>query len=554
MPAGAAPPNHRAASRLAQLLGETIVHHAPWSSRIDHEEKWRQTDKWLDGLEEHTAGLIGPFLERVLRQSNPPEEIATLLRQAIKPGAAFDAILEQIFLYGIVSNVISTSLQPFIQGVSNELNKAAVAEGISRPLDPATIATAAARGLELGGKPTVTMPEWAYEVAHENGINDNDMNLLASIVGLPPALQELFELYRRGVINLDEVKTGLREGDFRDDWVDRVTQLVHAWLTPGDFVRAAIQEQMPYGDAREWAGKVGLDVETGLPLEVGKTAATPDMFGLAYAIGGRPPGPVQLGDMALRGIIGWDGTGVDATTFQQGIAESDVKTKWTAALRQLMQYVPPPGTIGTLLERGAITKEQAVAYWKQRGVPDTLAQGYAYIAEQEHVGQDKLLAKAEITTALYDGIFDKAEAERMLGLLGYTGQVADDIISITLFRREIRAINQVVGRVGSLYESYRLDATHARAALHTVGVPDSQADALMETWEALRVAPIRLPAPREIGRAVKSGTITTTQGMEEMAKLGYEPRDAAIVLSAYSGAAVTPLPGAGESVTGSGTV
>lgn len=542
--------NQRAAGRLAQLLGETIVHHAPWTADIDQEARWRHTNQWLDGLEAHTAGLVGPLLQRALDESDPPDEIKALLQEAIAPTAAFSAILEQIFLYGIVSQLISTSLQPFMQGVVNQLSTSAVASGISRPLDPATIATAAARGLEKGAKPTVTMPAWAASTAAENGMSEEDINLLASIVGLPPALQELFELYRRGVITVDEVKVGLKEGDFRDDWVDRAVKLAHTWLTPDDFVRAAVQEQMTYGDARTWAEKTGLDVSTNLPVDTGGTAATPDMFGLAYAISGRPPGPVQLGDMALRKIIGWHGTGADATTFQQGIAESDVKTKWTPALEQLMQYVPPPGTIGTLLERGAITKQQAEQYWEQRGVPPELAKGYAYVAEQQHIGQDKLLARTDITTALYDGIFTRQEAVDMLDLLGYRGQVADDIVEITQFRREIRSINAVVSRVESLYGSYRLDATHAKTALTTVGIGSEQADTLLKTWDVLRVTPIRLPTAREIGRAVKAGTITNPEGLVELERLGYEPRDAAIVLSSYSGAPVSPLPAPGGSVTG----
>lgn len=544
------PTGHEAASKLAQLLGQTIVHHAPWSAEIDNETKWRHTKLFMDELEAHTAGQVGPFLRRVLDATDPPPEIRSLIEEAIEPPAAFSAILEQIFLYGIVSNIIGTSVGPFLQGVTNDLNSAAVNTGIAKPTSPATIATAAARGLNLGDPPTVTMPDWAYSQAAQNGISHEDMDLLASIVGLPPALQELFELYRRGVITIDQVKVGLKEGDFRDDWVDRVVQLVHSWLSPLDFVRAAVQAQMPYADARAWAQKTGLDTETGLPMDVGDSGATADMFGLAFAIAGRPPGPEQLARMALRGIIPWDGTGTGATTFQQGVRESDVKTKWTDALRQLAEYVPPPSSVSSLLERGAITEAQAQQYWQAGGVPPELAQGYAYIATQQHVGQDKLLAKGEITTGYFDGIFDHAQALELLGLLGYSGQVADDVLAITDFRREIQAINAAVKRIEGLYAGYRLTATRAKAALEQLGLPTDQATSLLRTWEAVRVQPIRLPAPREIGRAVKAGTITTAEGLEEMHRLGYQDRDAAIMLSAYSGTAITPLPPEGTTITG----
>lgn len=547
----AEPPGaHKAASKLAQLLGETIVHHAPWTAAHNAQAKIAATNEWLEGLEQHTSGLIGPFLQLVLDQSDPPAEIRLLLEEAINPQAQFSATLVQIFLWGIVSNIIGTSIEPFLQEVSNRLNTAAVGVGISKPTDPATIATAVGRGLNLGARPTVNVPQWAYDQAAQSGISKEDIDLMASIIGLPPALQELFELYRRGAITLDEVKQGLREGDFRDDWIDRTIALAHAWLTPLDFVRAAVQAQMTYTEARDWAQKTGLDVGTHLPVQTGGTEATPDMFGLAFSIAGRPPGPQELGRMANRGIIPWAGEGADKTTFQQGIAESDVKTKWTAALRQLEQYVPPPREVGTLLERGAITADTAIEFWKAGGVPDQLARGYAYIAEQQHIGQDKLLAQGEIKTGYYDGVFSKDQAIALLGDLGYRGRVADEILAIVDFRREIQAINAVVRRVSTLYLNHKLSATHAQGALERVGISSEQAYRLLATWEAFRVEPTHLPSSFEIGAAFRFGTLTQDQALAELAQLGYQPRDAAIVLSAHSHAAIKPLPPAGTGVTG----
>lgn len=546
----APPQGHAAAGKLAQLLGETIVHHAPWTADINEEAKWRHTEQWLEELERHTAGQVGPMLQKILDASDPPDEIRALIDEAINPPAQFSAILEQIFLYGIVSNIIGTSVQPFLQGVSNDLSAAAVADGISRPTDPSIIATAVGRGLNLGDAPTVTVPDWAYQQAAQNGMSRDDINLAASIVGMPPALQELFEMLRRGIITSDQLEQGLREGDFRDDWIQYAVQLEHAWLTPLDFVRAAVQDQMSYSDAQAWAYKTGLDTTTSVPLDTGGTEATPDMFGLAFATAGRPPGPEQLARMALRGIIDWDGTGAGATTFQQGIAESDLKTKWTSALQSLSQYLPPPREVGTLLERGVITSDQAKAYWEAGGVPTALSTAYAAMSTQQSTVEEKLLAKGEILTGYFDGIFDDSQATELLGLLGYEGDVAKDMLAIADFRRDIQAINTVVRRVATMYETFKLSATNAQAALEGAGLTNAQATNLLQTWELLRVTPIRLPSSAEIGMAVKYGTITQQQGLDALAELGYQPRDAAIVLSAHAELQVTPLPAAGTTVTG----
>lgn len=548
--AGAPPPGHQTASKLAQLLGETIVHHAPWTAEIEQKAKIAATNEWLEGLEAHTSGLIGPVLQEILDNSDPPPAIKSLLQEAIQPSAQFSTVLVTTLLWGIVSNIIGTSIGPFLQAVSNSLNAAAVGQGVAKPTDPATIATAVGRGLSLGDPPTVTVPSWAVQQAAENGISEADINLAASIIGLPPAMQELFEMQRRNIITADQVAQGLREGDFRDDWIQYAVQLAHTWLTPLDFVRAAVQAQMPYSDARTWAESTGLDVSTAVPINTGGTDATPDMFGLAYSIAGRPPGPQELARMALRGIIEWTGTGADALTFQQGIAESDVKTKWTDALQALSAYVPPPREVGTLLERGAITSDQAVAYWQMGGVPAALAQGYAYMAEQQHVGQDKLLALGDVKTGYFDGVFTDAQATSLLGDLGYRGQVASEILALVDFRREIQSVNAVVRRISTLYAGGKLSATDAKSGLEAVGVSPAQADSILGNWEALRTEPFHLPTAAEIGAAVKYGTIDQPTALAELGKLGYQPRDAAIVLSAHAETAVTPLPAAGTTVTG----
>lgn len=541
---------HQAASKLAQLLGEVIIHHAPHTSEIDAETRRRHTEQFMEELEAHTAAKIGPFLTELFDGVTVPETLQPILKDAIGPTAQFSAIVTQLFLYGIVSQLLSTSVQPFLQGVSNDLWAKAVADRISVPVSPAVIATAAARGLNLGDAPTVNMPQWAYDAAAKSGVDADDLNLQASIVGTPPAPQELFELLRRDIIKEDRLKQGLREGDTRDDWIDQLAQLAHGWLTPLDFVRAAVQAQMSYEDAALWANKTGLDTTTHLPITASQVGGTDDMFGLAWAIAGRPPGPVELADMALRNIIPWEGKGAGVTSFQQGIAESDVKTKWTDALRARAQYIPPPAEIGSLLERGAIDHDQAVTLWEQRGVPEVLAKGYAYIAEQQHVGQDKLLAKGEILTAYYDQIMGRKDALDFLGKLGYRDQVADEILDIQDFKREIHEINRVVSKALGQYGAYKLSAADAKRALIAVGIPDDRAQALLKTAEQLRIAPLRLPSTRDIGLAVKSGTITVEEGLDELGKLGYEPRDAAITLSAHAGVKISPLPPAGATVTG----
>jgi hypothetical protein len=544
------PASHRTASKLAQLLSQTLIDAQPHLAKEHHAEGYRQLEDFLEGLEAHTATKIGPFLREVFSGVEIPETLKPLIEDAIGPQAQFSAIVTQLFLYGTVSQVLSTSLQPFLQGVTNDLWVVAVDKGISVPVSPAVLATAGARGLELGGPPTVTLPDSAFTEAMKSGVSAADLQLQANIVGTPPSPQDLFELLRRGIIGPDQVKTGLREGDTRDDWIDAFAQLSHTWPSPLDFVRAAVQEQMSYGDAAAWAEKTGLDTTTSLPIDASDNGGSNDMFGLLWAVAGRPPGPQELATMTRRGIIQQNGSGAAATTFQQGIAESDVKTKWTDALFKLSEYLPPPEAISTLLEHGGITKAQAEAYWTARGVPDELTAAYVYTTEQQHVTQEKLLAKGVVATAYFDQILTHDEAMAYLEQLGYTGQIAETMLAVQDFRRDMTALNGVVRRVSTLYTANKLSPADAKAALVQVGITADQADSILSTWEAVRERPVHLPSVSEIGGAVKYGTITIPEALDELAALGYQGRDAQIVLSAHAETQVTPLSPSGTGVGG----
>lgn len=533
------------ASKIAQILGEVIIHHAPWTAEVTEAAKKATTTEWLDRFEAHTAGFVRPILEMVMANTDPPAPIKALIDEAMNPSAALSSIIEQIFGYNIAGSIVTSSLTPFLYGLLKDSNAGAVAIGQSLPISPADLAVGAVRGLAPGGQAIVDVPALIFELAAQSGVAEDDMQFLADIGGVPPSPEQLFEMVRRGLITADQVALGLKEGDTRDEWIETFQKLAYSWLTPLDFVRAAVQAQMSYADAEAWAAKTGLDTTTAIPLVEGDSAATPDMFGLAYAIAGRPPGPEELARMANRGLIPWTGTGAGALTFQQGIAESDVKTKWTPSLQALASYVPPPRSVGTLLERGVITEVQAVQFWEDGGVPADLAKAYATESTQQSTIQDKNLAKGEILSAYYDGIIDKADALEFLTLLGYTGQVATDIIAITDFRREIRALDAEVTRIGRFYTSDKITATEARDRLGAdgLGLPASQIAGLMQIWGVDRITTYRLPSESQIGRAVKYLTLTPDQGIAALETLGFTAYDAAIVLSAEAEQAVT-LPGA----------
>lgn len=515
--------NHTTASKLAQLLGDVILHHAPHTARINETIKHEVKDVWLDRLEDHTTQLIKPMFERILAKDGTPDELKHILEQVLNPTAALGSFAQQFLVYGIGFSVAGAMVAPFVQSLTNELWK----DFPERPTDLASLVAMAVRGIDPLSTDITDISGDLFELASELGYDEQKFQSIVDATGNPPSPQDLFEMVRRGIIDEDGLVSGLREGDTKNSWIDTFTKLRYTTPTPIDMVRAAVQAQLPYDEANQLATELGLEPANYLN-------GNPDWFKLLHDIAGRPPGPQEAGRMANRGIIPWTGTGSDSLSFEQVIAESDLKTKYTDVLQQLEVFYPTASEARTLYDAGGITLDQAKTYWKGNGLPTTLINAYSHQATIQQVQQERALAKGDILTALYDGIVTDAQALDLLEDVGFVGQQATYMIAITNMRREIREVNKAVSRVGTLYVAFKMTATDAKTSLSQLGISDAQADSLLNIWTIERHPQTRLPSIRELGLAVKSGGLPFDDAVNRAELLGYTKFDATVSISAYS--------------------
>lgn len=516
-------PTAHAASKIAQLLGETIVHHAPWTADIAELAKERFRTKLLDELEDHTAEITGPLIETLLNTGAVPDEVGTMLRSIHDPEHAVSAIASQFLVYGVGFAVASQVLQPFLQEAANIL----WADNTYKPIDPANLAAMAVRGIDPDTTSVTPIPDSIFAIAAMSGYSPQYFQAIVDAGGSPPSPQDLFEMFRRGIITESQLEDGLRQGDTKDSWIANFVKLAYTTLSPIDMVRAAVQNQLDYATANALAIQLGLE-------PAGAVGGNPDWFQIAFNIAGRPPGPQEWGRAANRGIVPWAGTGADQISFAQTIAESDIKTKYTDALQQLAAYYPSAEETKSLYDAGSITLDQAKVYWKGVGLPDSLITAYSHSATIQQVAQERALAKGSVLTGLYDGLFTEQQAIELLDDVGYSGQVAQDLVNLTLYRREIRAIDMAVRKVGSLYVGYKLTATDAKNALDALGISANQADDLLAIWAVERKPETRLPSVGELAKAVQYGGLPFDAAVSKAENLGYTKYDATLIIAGGS--------------------
>lgn len=514
--------------RLAQLLGETVIHAAPYVQEHVQAARAQANHDFLEGLEQHSAGLMGPLLNSVVGAGEIPPEIMILLQELGVPTEQFTGIISQFFVFGVMFQLAGAMLAPFTQQVQNDVWQAHP----DRPIDPAAIATAVVRGIGYGDTAGETVPAWAFTEAAKSGYGTEAFSTMVGVNGMAPALQLLFEMVRRGIIDEGALNgggttliSGIQQSDVKDEWIPYVTKLRYEQPSPVDFVRAAVQAQMPYAEAASWATKVGLEPPDYLD-------GNPDWFALLYRTYGRPPGPVEMGHAANRGLTTWTGTGADSISFEQAISESDIKDKYIPLLQQLAVYYPPNGEIRTLLLHGGIDAQTAKALWEKNGVPAYLADAYLHLAQIEQVTQDKALAKGDILALVQEQAIPDNIALGLLGQVGYSGDNAEHLLQMAHFRFELDAIKAAVRKVGSLYIGRKINASQAQEALKGTGMPDAQIQSLLETLTHQRDAEVQTPTSAQVLAGFHYGVIDQGTATSMLVGMGYDPWSAWFILSA----------------------
>lgn len=451
---------------------------------------------------------------------------------ALDLGAIFggESAFGQIVTYGVMQQVIEALLAPALSVATQDIN----ARTPVTPLSPADAADLVVRSyLDMAG---------GVAAALKSGVSADDFALLVKASGDALDTTSLVEAYRRKIIPMDAgsadgvgLVQGIAQGRLDPKWTPVVQALGDLPLSPADAVDAVVESQITMAEGQDWAYK------SGVPN---------DVFQILVNTRGNPPSPTELAEMVRRGIIGQEGTGPDALSFQQGIAEGATKVKWTDALSKLQTTLVPQGTITTLLRDGAIDLPTALGWYQLLGYDQTAAEALAKQATASATSQDKALAKADILTLYTDQAIDRTTAAGMLADLGYSSQAGEEILEIQDLHVAVTATNSAISRIKSYYLARKIDATGLVNALNSLGVPPDQQTVLKQLWDLERTTDVKLLTEAQIADAWEYLLMDDATALSYLEALGYTALDAWIVLAVKNKGPLpntpAPAPGATE--------
>lgn len=374
-------------------------------------------------------------------------------------------------------------------------------------------------------------------IAAKSGLSADDFTVMTHLAGDAPGPQQLAEALRRKAIDADgtgfastSFTQGIAEGRLADKWAPVIKALSLIWPTPVDALDATLKGQVTPDEGIALYEMLGGDIQ---------------FYPWLFNSRGSAPTPLELIEMANRGVIPWDGTGPDAVSYEQGFLEGPWRNKWAPAYRSLGVYVPPPSVVSEFIARGAMTPEQGAAELAKQGMDETIIAAYIADAQLQALSPYRGLSAQTAVDAYKSRIIDADTLTHILTSL----HVAPDAITLLIEYADMqRAFTQITGavsRIRSLYAGRKITLQTAVEALSALDIPPATATEMLDAWSVENSISVKTLNEAQIVDAWEYDVFTDDEAMQELANIGYTPFDAWALLSIKAKAVLPNKPAQG---------
>lgn len=382
-------------------------------------------------------------------------------------------------------------------------------------LSPADAAEAVVRGF--------LAPDAGLAIADLSGVSAVDFNVMVSLAGDAPSPTELAEALRRKIIPFDSgdpdepgFVQGIRQGRLANKWTDMIERLAQEWPTPTDALEARLVGQITDTESQALYATFGGD---------------PQYWQLLFETRGESPTPLELGVLANRGVIPWDGTGPDKTTFTQGFNEGRWRDKWRDVYRELAKYRPPESTITLFLSHGIITDDDAADSYTKLGMDQQTVAQFVAEAHLEAYSDYRGATVSTILQAYHDQLLTPDQAAQILTDLHVDPNAVLILLELQDIQRAFASVNNAVSRVRTLYAARKITEQTATDTLDKLGIPPTSVQGMLRAWQLENSISVRTLTEAQIVSAWELQILNYDQALTELGNIGYTPFDAWVLLS-----------------------
>lgn len=294
-----------------------------------------------------------------------------------------NGVIEQLLLWNVVSQVVTTLMSPAFNALQQDALKAhpnlvmtpdilarAVAQTFMTKADAegeaAKSGTDKTRfGVLLDLAKVRLQPAELAEAVLRSYLSDKDAEGEAKVQGIDAGRfrtltllagdgigpQQAAEALRRHLMPKDgrgpdavTYRQAIAESRLHDKWADVLYELTRALLSPADAAEAVVRGFLDHGEGEHLASLSGVDAAA---------------FRIMTSLAADSPSPTQLAEGLRRGVIPEDSGSSDKPGFVQGIQQGRLGNKWIPLIRELSKVFPTPVDALEALLVGQVDEREA---------------------------------------------------------------------------------------------------------------------------------------------------------------------------------------------------
>lgn len=348
-----------------------------------------------------------------------------------------------------------------------------------------------------------------HDESLKQGVSTDRADILFEMSGLPPGVETGLEMLRRSIIGQDEFAQIVREGHTKTKYTNVILELQRRILSAEQAAAALVKEHISHAEAVAIAEQNGISAAD---------------FETMYLTAGRPAAPGEMLTLINRGFA----TQAD---FERAIAQSDIRPEYAALLIHLRDHYPSLFQLRQIVQSGGIDDATAIEWLHFQGYNGDVATKLLAAWKQGKSATAKDLQMSTIETMYEARYIDSGEATALLKKLGYDDNEITMILELGDARRVKRFLDNAVGKIRTLYNTYRISQQRAITDLDALGISSKARDDLVQFWTLERDINVPRMTVAQIQKAIHSGAITEAEGEQLLLDQGF-PVDKAHILAA----------------------
>lgn len=461
------------------------------------ERKKQHTADVLEQFERDLAPMLGPLIQHALDNPETPEHFKPLLAEAANPEHFSGSLFIGVAAGAILGPVLGSALEPYIQGIAN----AAWAQNPSRPIPPDVLVATVLKGIQDAGT--------AGQEAAQSGLSQGKFSTMVEAAGQAIGFEQAVELQRRGLLTGVTLQQVLEYSNVNPRFYQAALNLITNPVSIAEVLNGRIREHLDDATAKDLYRQAG-----GIANE----------YQWRLDSTGRPPGPMQIGELFNRKIIG----DPEASAM---LAQSDLALAYQNRVKELWKYYPPPRSLVPMLRSEAITEAQFRTWMSYYGAPPDVVDAFIKEATHSTTSAAKTLTQAQVTASYELRLLTRPEALTRLETAKFSPADANAILDLADEKRTQAMANAVVRMIGSRYVTRKITKPEATTQLNAVPIPSAAQADLFHLWDIERTITVHHLTPSQVIGGFRRGQITASSCKIRLLALGVQQEDMGILVA-----------------------